>query len=189
MEVGLSLLRWLARPSEPALAQASRRQPYADAVVHQHPHAIGPAVGKQVRVMRPCCPEHRNHPRQGGFCARAHVQRLHRQPQLIDANHRNSSRLQAASCAAAATGHTSDSVVAPRRSSTWIMGATSACARGDVHRQELRCVGCCNYRQRALRRRQLCTTLTLMPCFIATLATETPAAPHSARIRAFVSLL
>jgi hypothetical protein len=39
------------RPDELALVQAASGQPDADAVVHQHLHAVGAFVGEQVGVM------------------------------------------------------------------------------------------------------------------------------------------
>jgi hypothetical protein len=39
-------------------------QPHADAVVHEHLHAVGPPVGEQVRMVRPRRAEHRDHARQ-----------------------------------------------------------------------------------------------------------------------------
>src|SRR5947208_17143281 len=39
-------------PDELAAVQAPRGQPHADAVVHEHLHAVGSAVGKEVSMMR-----------------------------------------------------------------------------------------------------------------------------------------
>jgi hypothetical protein len=48
----------------------------------------------------------------------AHVQRLHRQPDRFDPNHRNSLRNTAPHCRAAVTGHCTVINVLPRRTST-----------------------------------------------------------------------
>lgn len=40
-------------PHEPALVQAPRSQPYANTIVHEHLHPVGPPVGEQVRMVRP----------------------------------------------------------------------------------------------------------------------------------------
>ena len=84
------------RPDELALVQPPRGQPHADAVVHEHLHAVGSPVGEQVRVVRARGAEDVDHARQRRFGAGAHVQRLDGQPHRVDADHRSSSRIQAA---------------------------------------------------------------------------------------------
>ena len=44
----------LGRPYEPAGVQSSRRQPHADAVVHEHLHTVGALIGKEVGVVGVC---------------------------------------------------------------------------------------------------------------------------------------
>lgn len=50
-----------AGPMKLTLVQPARRQPDTDAVVHQHFHAVGPAVGKEVSAVRLCRTEYRDH--------------------------------------------------------------------------------------------------------------------------------
>jgi len=52
----------------------------------------------------------------------AHVNRLDRQPQGIDPDHRSSSRIHAAHCDAASQGQLTLMTVALRLSSTWMSG-------------------------------------------------------------------
>jgi hypothetical protein len=59
-----------------------------------------------------------DHARQCGLGAGAHVQWINRQPQGVDADHRNSSRIQADKSMAALIGQLSLIVMLPRRSST-----------------------------------------------------------------------
>ena len=71
--------------------------------------------------------EHMHGAREQPFGAGAHVHRLDREPQRVDADHRGNSRIQAAHSAAAATGQLTLMAVEPRRSSTRI----SSSARVD----------------------------------------------------------
>ena len=104
-------------PDELALVQSPRGQPDADAVVHEHLHAVGAAVGEQVGVVRAGGAEDVDHARQRRLGAGAHVQRLDRQPHRVDADHCSNSRIQAAQSLAAAIGQVTFTAVAPRRSS------------------------------------------------------------------------
>jgi hypothetical protein len=54
-----------------------------------------------------------NHPRERRLGAGAHVQRLHGQPDRIDADHRSSSRIQTAQASAASIGQATAMLVAP----------------------------------------------------------------------------
>src|SRR6516225_601059 len=68
-----------------------------------------------------------NHARQQPLGAGTHVDGLHRQPDGVDANHRSSSRIQAAHCDAAAHGQLTVMAVVPLRSSMRIAaGSPSA---------------------------------------------------------------
>lgn len=104
-------------PKESALMQPARTQPDLDAVVHQHLHAVGASIGKEVSMVRLGRPEDLDNARQRDVGARAHVQRLGRQPPRIDTDHRCSSRIHAAHSDAAATGQETLTVSAPLRSS------------------------------------------------------------------------
>jgi hypothetical protein len=75
------------RPHEAALVQASRQQPQALAVVHQHLHARAALVGKQVGVVQACGTKDFDHAAQGFVGPGAHVQRCRGQPQRVDADH------------------------------------------------------------------------------------------------------
>ena len=52
-------------PDEPAAVQAPCRQPDADAIVHQHLHAVGAAVREEVRMMRSSRTEYSRRPGPG----------------------------------------------------------------------------------------------------------------------------
>jgi hypothetical protein len=77
----------ITRPDELAAVQSARREPYADAVVHEHLHAIGAAVGEQVGVVWPRGAEDTDHARQCSFGAGTHVQRRHGQPHQLNLDH------------------------------------------------------------------------------------------------------
>jgi len=73
-----------------------------------------------------------HHASQCGLGAHAHVQRLHRQPPGIHADHRSNSRSQAAQSAAAAVGHDTLMVVAPRCNSIRISSAGAGVADAGI---------------------------------------------------------
>lgn len=75
------------RPDKPALVEAACCQPDANAIVHEHLDAIGPAVGKQICMVRMRCTEYLDHTAQCRIRARTHVQWLHCQPGAVDADH------------------------------------------------------------------------------------------------------
>lgn len=129
-----------------------------------------PAGWQTGRRVRACSTEDGHHAGQRGVCAGTHVQRLGSQPQGVDADHLSKSRIQAAQCSAAETGQVSDTLVAPRRSSMRMSGAGTQLGAGSATGTK---VGTCTSVLGAwARRRHLCTTLALMPCESATLATE-----------------
>ena len=64
------------RPDEVALVQPARAQPQAEAIVHEHLHAVGAPVGKEIGMVRLGSTEDLDHARQRGVDARAHVDRL-----------------------------------------------------------------------------------------------------------------
>ena len=120
------------------LVEPACGKPHADAVVHEHLHAIGSAigsaVGEQVRVVRVSSAEGVYASRQRGFGAGSHVQWFGSQPDGADADHLSSSRSQPAHRADAAKGQVTLTVDAPRRSSirssSTTAGATGAIATG-----------------------------------------------------------
>nr|QOJ68823.1 putative accesory protein [Pseudomonas aeruginosa] len=93
-----------SRPEKFALMQSARRQPDAQPIVHQHFHAIGAAVGKQISTVRLRRTEHGHHPRQRCVSAGAHVHGLSGEPDGVDTNHRNRSRRKVAQAAALSVG-------------------------------------------------------------------------------------
>ena len=84
--------------------------------------------------MRTRFTEHAHHARQRRLRSGAHVQRLDGQPHRVDADHRSSSRSQAAHSAAATNGQSTFTIVAPRRSSIVICLRTSRPSNGDPMR-------------------------------------------------------
>ncbi|WP_157653399.1 hypothetical protein [Burkholderia ubonensis] len=72
--------------------------------MNQHLHAVGAAIGEQLRVVRMCGAEHLDHTGQLGIETSPHIQRVDRQPHFIDADHRSHSRSHAAHCAASEVG-------------------------------------------------------------------------------------
>lgn len=52
----------VARPDKAPLVQATRGQPDAEAVMHQHFNAVGPLVGEQTSAVRLRHTEDRHHP-------------------------------------------------------------------------------------------------------------------------------
>ena len=108
----------LARPHKADLVQASRRAPHAEPVVYQQLDARGPCIGEQVAVMGMSGTEYLHHSREQSIGASAHVDWLDREPQPVDASHRNHSRSHAAQAPPPCTGQLTVMVDAPRRSST-----------------------------------------------------------------------
>jgi len=106
--------------------QAAGTQPDPDPIMDQYLDPVAATIGEQVRMMRAGFAEHAHHARQRRLRPGPHVQRLHRHPRGIDADHRSSSLSQAAQPAAAATGQLTLTTVEPRRSSIMISGAVTA---------------------------------------------------------------
>src|SRR6266850_3869720 len=153
------------RPDETALVQPSHCQPHSEAVVHQHFDPVAASVGEQVRMMWLCRTEHRDHA-----------------PHRVDTDHFSQSRSQAAHSAAADNGQLTVIAVTPRRISTRMSlplreGLLVVSATGT---NSLRGAGAATGRHSRTTCRQRCTTLSLIPCDIATLATEAPGSSHSA---------
>ncbi len=162
---GVGLSR--CRPDELALVQPARSQPDADAVVHQHLEAVGALVGEQVDMVRLRRTEDRHHPGQCCVGARAHVQRLARQPNRIDSDHRNHSRSQAAHSPVADTGQLTLTVAAPRRTSMRMSAGGAGVGSGGASTGKAMkgagdgCIW--TARERLASRRHLCTRLALSP--------------------------
>ena len=120
-------------PDELAAVQAPRGQPHADAVMHEHLHAVGAAVGEQVGMVRPGRAEDVDHAGQRRLGAGAHVQRLDGQPH-------GSTRITAAARASRprsppqpTLGQVIVIAVAPRRSSIWMsLAGAGAQRRGQA---------------------------------------------------------
>ena len=75
-----------ARPKKTSLIQAPGSKLNPQAIMHQHFHAIGTTVGKQISTVRLRRTEHRHDPRQRSFSACAHVHGLGGKPDGIDGN-------------------------------------------------------------------------------------------------------
>lgn len=78
-----------AWPPELPLIQSAGGKPDANAVVNQHLHAVGAALGEQVRVVRMRGAEHLDHTGQHGIETSPHIQRS-------TASHTSSMRITAA---------------------------------------------------------------------------------------------
>src|SRR5674476_616524 len=79
-------------PDKVALVQSPGGQPEADAIVHQHFHAVGPCVGKQVGCVGMGSAEDFDYACQARVNARAHVQGFCGEPHGINADHASTSR-------------------------------------------------------------------------------------------------
>lgn len=110
------------RPDEATGVQAPRRAPHAEAVVNEQLDARAARIREEVAVMGLGDSEHLHHARQQPLGAGSHVDGLGGQPHRIDADHRSSSRIQAAHSLAALAGHVTVTVVAPRCSSMRMSG-------------------------------------------------------------------
>jgi len=108
------------------LVQPARRQPDTNAVVHQHFHAVGPAVGKEVSAVRLCRTEYRDHSGQCGLSAGTHVHGLGGEPDGIDANHWARPLINRAQPSGSEDGHFTVMDLSPRDSE---MIAISSIAR------------------------------------------------------------
>ena len=79
-------------PGKVALVQSPGGQPETNSIMHQHLHAVGPLVGKQVGGVGVGCAEDGDYACQAGVNAASHVQGLCGEPHSINANHANTSR-------------------------------------------------------------------------------------------------
>lgn len=122
------------RPDESTLVQAAVGQPDTEAVIHQDLDAGGALVGKQVGVMGACRPEHFDDFTQGRVGTGAHIDRLGRQPDGVDADHRSQCCNQLAHSMAAEPGQRTVTVDVPRLTSMTISEVTA----GSTGRDNLR---------------------------------------------------
>lgn len=106
-----------ARPHEAALVQAPRGAPDAEAVVQDQLHARTPGIGEEVTVVGSRGAEHFDDAGDQAISPSTHVHRLRSQPHRVNADHRSSSRIQAAHSAAASAGQVMVIEVVPLRSS------------------------------------------------------------------------
>ena len=107
--------RW---PYKLALVKSSGQQPNANAVMHEHLHSIGPAVGKLVGVVGVRRAEYVHDPPQCGVGSGTHIQGLHGQPRTIDSDHLRMAVDHWAKSLAAEIGHVTVIIRAPLRTST-----------------------------------------------------------------------
>ena len=105
------------RSDKVPLLQTSCAQPQTKAIVDEHLNAIGSAVHEEVCMMRASLAEHTHHSSKRRVHPRAHVQRFNSQPSRIDADHLMSSRSSNAHSRAADAGHSTLTVLEPRRTS------------------------------------------------------------------------
>ena len=119
----------LGRPDEAALIESPCGQPDADAIVHQHLHAIGSPVGKQIGMVRMGCSEDFDDPGQRGIGTCSHVQWFDSQPGSIDSDHLSQSRNHCAQAEAPSSGQFTVTTLVPRRTSTRISDAASTLDR------------------------------------------------------------
>ena len=71
-------------PGKVSLVQPPGGQPKANAIVHQHLHAVGTLVGKEVGAVGMGCAEDGDDARQARVKAASHVQRLRGKPPVSD---------------------------------------------------------------------------------------------------------
>jgi hypothetical protein len=76
-----------AWPLELPLVQPACRQPNTNPIMHQHFHAIGPTIGKQISAVRLRRTEHRNYSGQCGLGTGAHIHGLGGEPDGVDTDH------------------------------------------------------------------------------------------------------
>lgn len=109
-----------SRPDKLAFVESPPCQPDANAVMHKHLDAIGPAVGKQVGVVGMRRAEHLDYSPQRRIRARPHVQWLYRQPGAVDSNHFRTDADHEANSLAADMGQVTVMTRPPLRTSTVI---------------------------------------------------------------------
>ena len=109
-------------PTKPTGIQAPRGTPDAESIVHQQFDAAGAGVGEQIAVVRLRGAEDLHHAGEQALGAGAHVQRLHGQPQGVDADHRSHAKSQVPQAAASCAGQFTTTLAAPRRNSSRMAG-------------------------------------------------------------------
>lgn len=97
---------------------------------HQHLHAIGPGIGKQISGMRMGCTKDLHHSGQGGVGSGPHVQRLCCHPHCVNADQRKSSARKREHSEADATGQDTLITRSPRFNSTWTLPQAEAVSSG-----------------------------------------------------------
>ena len=122
-----------SRPDKVALVQSSGGQPDADAVVHQHLHAGGASVGKEIGGVRMSATEDLDDSGQCSVSAGAHVQGNRCKPYGINPDHANHSRSHCAQEAPPCNGQLTTMVVFARCTSMRMSGGDgcSDCGDGD----------------------------------------------------------
>src|SRR5690606_32879290 len=88
-----------------AFIEPSGAEPVSETVVNEHFHSVAPTVSKQIRTMRFGGAEHGHHPGKRLVRPRTHIQRLSRQPDSIDADHRTKACKKAAQEVGSLEGH------------------------------------------------------------------------------------
>ncbi len=189
-------------PDKLAFVESSCRQPDTNAVVHEHLHAIGTAVGKQVGVVGVRRAEHLNHSAKRRVRARTHIQWLHCQPSAVDTNHLRTDADQQANSLAADMGQVTLMTTPPLRTSTLISGdsgSTGLVRSGNAMNDATLWLSVSTVLAQVLgplpirgldwdgSLSQRCSTLAFMPCALATAAMDAPGALQAANNSALVS--
>lgn len=81
------------------------REPDSQPIVHQHFHASGATIGKQISAVPLRRTEHGHHPRQSGLGAGPHVHGLGGEPDRVEADHRVTPRRNRAHPVGSPVGH------------------------------------------------------------------------------------
>src|SRR5665647_180889 len=103
--------------------QSSGGQPESNSIMHQHFHAVGASIGKEVSGVRVGTTEDLDNACQGRVDASAHVQGFCGEPHGINVNHASTSRSHCAHWLDALMGQWICTVVAP----FWSSMRMSAC--------------------------------------------------------------
>jgi len=160
-----------------SLVQTTGREPDTQPIVHQHFHASGAAIGKQISAVRLRRTEHGHHPRQRCLGAGPHVQGFGGEPDRVDTDHRVRPRTNRANPAGSEAGHVTVrapcsygiSMLADGSGTAWAVEVSFKGTKAGKSATVLLCLGGSHLR----------TTLALIPCLKATLETETPGCWHS----------
>src|SRR5665647_2526177 len=110
--------------------QSSGGQPESNSIMHQHFHAVGASIGKEVSGVRVGTTEDLDHARQGRVNASAHVQGFCGEPHSINTDHASTSRTHCAHWLDALRGQWICTVVAPCLSSMRMSACRTAGAGG-----------------------------------------------------------